>query len=171
MPPTPIDFSGIQPFKLVRDNWATLKPYHDNFLTTISFATVTAAFIGTLSMIIKHGFKMPRVHPAMEVEELEPSFTHPNEYVNVEDLAAAKLFDFEQRERARMAEAEKAWKELTEERRKEIEGEEITISNETEDREDANEIAAEERFQKDAEAGVENAMDILDDEGAFDALP
>src|ERR1700694_5553647 len=123
MPPTPIDLSGLPPFKLVRDNWGTIKPYHDNYLTTISFATVTAAFLGTLSLIIKHGFKFPRLHPKMEVEELEPSFEHPNEYVKVEDLAEAKLFEFERNERAKLAlEEAEEWDRLTEERRKEMEG-------------------------------------------------
>src|SRR5216110_3441805 len=73
MPPTPINVNSIQPFKAVLDNWSSLKPYHDNYLTTISLATVLTAFIGTMGMIVKHGFKIPRLHPMMEVEELEPS--------------------------------------------------------------------------------------------------
>src|SRR5436190_15058292 len=92
MAPTPINFKTIQPFHAVRDNWSSIKPYHDNYVTTISLATVLTAFLGTVSMIIKHGFKMPRLHPTMEVEELNPSWTHPNEYVSENDLTAAKLF-------------------------------------------------------------------------------
>jgi hypothetical protein len=122
MPPTPLDFSGVQPFKAVRDNWTALKPYHDNYVTTISFATVTAAFLGTLSMIIKHGFKMPRLLPIMEVDELDPSHEHPNEYINVEDLAEAKLFEFEQDERAAISrEHAEEMRKIWEQRKKESE--------------------------------------------------
>ena len=172
MVPTPIDFSGVQPFKAIRDNWSSIHPFHDNYITTISFATITAAFLGTLSLIIKHGFKMPRLHSSMETDELEPSFEHPNEYVKVEDLADAKLFEFEQRERENMAlEEAEAWEKLMEERRKEMEGDLPGIEHELGNgyEEDLDAEAAEERFQEDTEVGVENAMDILDDEGLFDA--
>jgi hypothetical protein len=170
MAPTPLDFSGVQPFKAVRDNWDSIKPFHDNYITTISFATIAAAFLGTISMIINHGFKMPRLHSSMDVEDLKPSYEHPNEYVKVEDLAEAKLFEFEQREREKSWLEAEAWRNLVEERRKEMEGglpgteEEPGESYE----EDLDAQAAEERFQEDTEAGVQNAMDILDDEGVFD---
>lgn len=156
MAPTPIDFKGIQPFRAVRENWSSLKPYHDNYITTISFATVLTAFLGTVSLIVKHGFKFPRLHPMIDVEELHPSpeLTHPNEYITEQDLAEAKLFEFEQEELLRMA-----WEE--EEIRRKLE----------ELKESETSKAAEEEFKQTAEAGLENAMDILDDEGAFEAKP
>ena len=95
MSPTPIKSKAIQPFQAVRDNWSSIKPYHNNYVKTISLATVFTAFLGTVSMIVQHGFKMPRIHPKMEVEELGPSITHPNEYVSEKDLAAVKLFEIE----------------------------------------------------------------------------
>jgi hypothetical protein len=173
MAPTAIDFSGVQPFKTIQDNWSPIHPFHDNYITTISFATIAAAFLGTVSLIIKHGFKMPRLHSSMESGELKPSYDHPNEYVKVEDLAESKLFEFEQRERETMAwEEAEAWKKLIEERRKEMEGDLPAIDHELGNGcewEDPDAEAAEERFHKDTEVGVENAMDILDDEGVFDA--
>ena len=39
----------------------------------------------------------------MEVDDLQPTLTHPNEYVSVQDLAEAKLFEFEQHQRWEMA--------------------------------------------------------------------
>ena len=117
MAPTPIKLKTIQPFQAVRDNWSSIKPYHDNYVTTISLATVITAFLGTVSLIVKHGFKMPRLHPIMEVEELQPSIVHPNEYVSENDLAAAKLFEFEmgqiaeEKERQRLYKAKQAAKE------------------------------------------------------------
>src|SRR5208282_2659070 len=94
MAPAPLNFNSIQPFKAVRDNWSSIKPYHDNYLTTISLATVLTAFLGTVSLIVKHGFKFPRLHPTMEVEDLQPSMEHPNEFVSLKDLTEAKFFDF-----------------------------------------------------------------------------
>jgi hypothetical protein len=94
MAPTP-SLNSLQPFKSVRDNWTSIKPYHDNYLSTISFANVITAFLGTLSMVITHGLKMPRLHPMMEVDDLEPSQEHPDEYVTDEDLTNAKLYEFE----------------------------------------------------------------------------
>jgi hypothetical protein len=86
MVPTPVEWNSLKPFKAARDNWSSLQPYHDNIATTISFATILTAFIGTASLMIKHGFKFPRLHPSMEVEELEPSpeLLHPNEYITEE---------------------------------------------------------------------------------------
>lgn len=162
----PISWNTIQPFKIVRDNWDKVEPYHDNIVKTVSLATILTAFIGTASLMIKHGFKFPRLHPSMEVEELEPSpeLAHPNEYVTAEELAEVKLFEFEMEDNWRRAK-EKWQKEQDAAGKvgKEIEG--ITVDS---DREDAETQAAEDIFQRNAEAGIGNAMDTLDDEGAFD---
>jgi hypothetical protein len=152
MAPTPVNLKELQPFKAVRDNWSTIKPYHDNYITTISFATVLTAFLGTVSLIIKHGLTMPRLHPTMDADELKPSphLDHPNEYISEQDLGEAKAFEFEQAYRWEMAiqEAER-WAQQQEKSKQTTQ-------------------AAEEGFKETAEAGVENAMDILDDElGAF----
>jgi hypothetical protein len=103
MAPTPLNFNSIQPFKAVRDNWSSIKPYHDNYLSTISLATVLTAFLGTVSLIVKHGFKFPRLHPIMEVEELQPSREHPNEFVTLKDLTEAKVFEFKVEQWKKMA--------------------------------------------------------------------
>jgi len=152
MVPTPVSFKELQPFKAIRENWSTLKPYHDNYVTTISFTTLLTAFLGTVSLMVKHGFKMPRLRPEMDIDGLQPSshLDHPNEYVTEQDLAEAKVFEFELVHRWDMAlrEAERQKKEQEEMR---PEGTE----------------ALEDEFKETAEGGVENAMDILDDEGAF----
>jgi hypothetical protein len=162
MPPMPFDFSGLQPFKTIRNNWGTIKPYHDNVTATIQFFTIAFAFLGMAAMIIKHGFKMPRLHPLMEVEDLEPSklLEHPNEFVKVEDLAEAKLWTLEQK-----FEAAQMW----EDKMREQAATEVTTNDDRqEDSVDTDIQAAEERFKESAQAGVENAMDVLDDEGSFD---
>ena len=170
MSPTPIKFNSIQPFKAVRDNWSSLKPYHDNYLTTISLATVLTAFIGTVGMIIKHGFKMPRLHPMMEVEELEPSIPqHPNEYVSEKDLAEAKLFEFEQEQRWEMAMEEHQRQETrAKEAEKQMENVKEVGRIVAKGSADLNIKAAEKKFQETTEGAVDNAMDVLDDEGSFD---
>ena len=87
------------------------------------------------------------------MDEIQPSshLDHPNEYVTEEDLAEAKVFEFELVHRWDMAlrEAERQRKELEEKKKLEV-----TEAVETE-------------FKETAEAGVENAIDILDDEGTF----
>jgi len=152
MAPTPVSFKELQPFKAIRENWSTLKPCHDNYVTTISFTTLLTAFLGTVSLMVKHGLKMPRLRSEMDIDELQPSshLNHPNEYVTEQDLAEAKVFEFELVHRWDMAlrEAERQKKEQEEMR---PEGTE----------------ALEDEFKETAEGGVENAMDILDDEGAF----
>jgi len=153
MAPTPVNFKALQPFRTIRENWSSIKPYHDNYVTTISFATLLTAFLGTVSLMVKHGFKMPRLRPEMDMDEIQPSshLDHPNEYVTEEDLAEAKVFEFELVHRWDMAlrEAERQRKELEEKKKLEV-----TEAVETE-------------FKETAEAGVENAIDILDDEGTF----
>jgi hypothetical protein len=159
----PINWSALQPFKAVRDNWDKVEPYHDNISKTLSLVTILTAFIGTASVIIKHGFKFPRLHPSMEVEELEPTpgLSHPNEYITEDELAEVKLFEFEM---------EDNWRRAREQWQREQDalgkaGKEITSDSE---RQNPETQAAEEIFQQNAETGVSNAMDTLDDEGAFD---
>jgi|SRR5271156_105476 len=95
MAPVPrFDWENLQPFKAIEGNWETIKPYYDNSMAILGFGTVLTAFMATLSTIIKHGFKMPRLHPIIRVEELKPSWSHPNEYVSEQDLADAMLYEF-----------------------------------------------------------------------------
>jgi hypothetical protein len=159
--PTPLDFSELQPFKTVRDNWAALKPYHDNYITTISFMTVATAFLGTVGLMVKHGFKFPRLHPAMEVEELPSSLEHENQYIGLDDLIELKIYEFEERE--------SRWRDM-----EPLEGPE---QEDAEKERGENEIPgvpsdtkmAEDNFKETSAAGMENAMDMLDEEGIFDA--
>ena len=101
----PITLTSLQPFKTVHENWSSIKPYYENYMTTISFASVLMAFLGTLSMMVKHGLKIPRLHPMMETVDLDVSHEHPNEYITEEDLINAKLFEFERTEMRRLDEA------------------------------------------------------------------
>ena len=111
MPPTPINFNGVQPFKAVRDNWYSVKPYYDNYINTISIATIFMTFLGSLSLVIKHGFTFPRVHPMMvDVEDLEPSREHANEFLKEKDLLEVKIWELEDELELRVAKAE-AWSE------------------------------------------------------------
>lgn len=56
-------------------------------------------FFSIIQQLIHHGFKFPRLHPDMEVEELSPSFEHPNEFITAEELAAAKIHAIEEQEK------------------------------------------------------------------------
>ena len=98
MAPTPINFNALQPFKAIRDNWYTVQPYYDNYTNTISLATVLLGFLGSISLIIKHGFTFPRLHPMMvDVDDLEPTSKHINEFVKEKDLADSRLWEMEER--------------------------------------------------------------------------
>jgi hypothetical protein len=166
MVPTPIDWNSLQPFKTLRDNWSALQPYHDNIATTISFATILTAFIGTASLMIKHGFKFPRLHPSMEVEDLEPSpeLLHPNEYITEEELTKVKVFEFAMDDKWRRA------KEQWESQEGKIdEGIEVEVAEGDEHDESSETRAAEEASQDTVEMGVGNAMDNLDDDAAFES--
>jgi hypothetical protein len=172
MAPTPVKFGSLQPFATIRDNWGSVKLYHDNYIRTVSLASVLTGFLGTLALIIKHGFKFPILHPKM-AEDIEPSdhLSHPNEYVSEEDLVEARLFELEQEERWRIAEE----LEREEQRKKEQEEEEQRkqkavdgAQTQDEEGEDPVTIEAEEGLQEQLQDGVENALDILDDEGEFD---
>ena len=100
MAPTPkFDVKDLQPFKVVEDNWDTIKPHYDHIMATVTFGSVIMAFVSTLSMIIKHGFKVPRLHPIVGIDELEPSWSHPNDYVSDQDLTDAKLYEFAMEQR------------------------------------------------------------------------
>ena len=165
MVPTPVDFNSLQPFKAIRDNWSSLKPYHDNYIASVSFATILTAFLGTISLVIKHGFKMPRLHPSMEVEELQPTIKHPNQFISEQDLLDAKLFEFERRQQL------EAWLE-SEDWLRELDVKAKTMGKEIKDEpghKHPNVQAAEEEFRETAEGVVENAMDILENQGACDA--
>jgi hypothetical protein len=93
----PLTPSTLEPFHAIRQNWPTLKPYYEAYLTTISLASVLTAFLGTLSLILKHGLTLPVIHPLMlDLSDLSPSrgLTHPNEYISVEELAKAKAVEW-----------------------------------------------------------------------------
>src|SRR5579859_1693244 len=166
----PINWGELQPFKTIRVNWSSVKPYHDNYVTTITFATITTAFLNTLGMIAKHGFKMPRLHPAMAVEDLEPNprLTHPNEYVSVEDLTEMQMYEVYQEELLRdellkeQLRQEGLQKDSEESQKETVEDAQTPVE---EEQESANE--AEEQFNDAASGAMENAMDILDNNGEF----
>ena len=169
MPPTPLNFKSVQPFAAIRDNWDTLKPYHDNYIRTVSFLSVLTGFVGTLALIIKHGFRFPILHPMM-AEDIEPDkeLEHPNEYVTEEDLVEAKLFEFEQEERWRLAKEMEMKEQQERERQKEEENQPIEPIIWEERGEDPVTKEAEEGLQEQLQDGAENAMDALDDENVFD---
>jgi hypothetical protein len=176
MSPTPVNFNLLQPFKVVRDNWDTLKPYHDNYTTTISLATVLVAFMGTLSMVIKHGFKFPRLHPMMiEPEELKPRLIHENEFISEKDLVEVRLYEIENDLRWRVAEDERRYQEIREHQAAQAEkapedkvGEGEGVQNGGDDEIDPMTDAAEKQFQDTVEVGVNDAMEVLDHQGAFE---
>ena len=41
---------------------------------------------------------MPRLHPTLGIEDLQPRLKHPNQFISEEDLLNAKLFEFERRQ-------------------------------------------------------------------------
>jgi hypothetical protein len=99
MSPLPVDLSQLEkPFQTVRNTWGTIKPYYVNYLTSIDFGNILMAFVAIVREVIHHGFKFPRFHPAIEVEELKPSFEHLNEFVSAEELAAARVTQIEEAE-------------------------------------------------------------------------
>lgn len=161
----PISFKSLQPFKAVRDNWSTLKPYHDNYVDTISLFTVFTAFLGTISLMVTHGFKMPRLHPTMEVEELQPSILHPNEYVTEQDLTEARLFEFEQEQRLRMVLENERERQDQEARRNR--GKEETMNKEMSETKDLNEEDAK-NHRKTTETTARNEKDVLNDDEAIE---
>jgi hypothetical protein len=57
------------------------------------------AFVGMIQQLIDHGFTFPRIHPDLDIEELQPSFEHPNEYITADELAAAKAYEIEEEQR------------------------------------------------------------------------
>lgn len=99
---------------------------------------------------------MPRLHPTMEVEELQPSRQHPNEYVTEQDLAEAKLFEFEMEQRWRLTQEEeqrRLGEEKEKEAQKEDEVDEVEGNEETDDDhrgEDPITKADEDNFHKNA---------------------
>jgi hypothetical protein len=117
MAPTPVNFNALQPFKAIRDNWYTVQPYYDNYSNTISLATVLLGFLGSVSLIIKHGFTFPRLHPMMvDVEDLEPKRKHHNEFVKEKDLADGRLWEIEEELNYKMAVMDEQTRRATEAR-------------------------------------------------------
>jgi hypothetical protein len=170
MAPTPVNLGSLQPFATIRDNWGSLKPYHDNYIRTVSLASVLTGFLGTLALIIKHGFTFPILHPKM-AEDIEPSdhLSHPNEYVSEEDLVEARLFELEQQERWRIAEElEREEQQRREQAAQEKQEQEEGVQIQQGEREDPVTMEAEEGLQEQLQDGADNALDILDDEGEFD---
>jgi hypothetical protein len=99
MSPLPVDLSQMEkPFQKVRNSWGVIKPYYTNYLTSINFGNILMAFVAIVQQVIDHGFKFPRVHPAIEVEELKPSFESLTECISVEELAAARITQIEEAE-------------------------------------------------------------------------
>jgi hypothetical protein len=85
----------LEPFGTVRQHWGTIKPYYKNYLTSINLGNILMAFVGVIEQVIHHGFTFPRMHPAIEVEELEPSLEHPNEFISTDELAQARACQVE----------------------------------------------------------------------------
>jgi len=97
MAPIPIkSFRSLQPFATVRENWGTVQPYVSNYITTVSFGVICMNFLAIIPQIIAHGFTFPRLHPALDFEDLEPSEEHPNEYVSPQELAEARIAEIEE---------------------------------------------------------------------------
>lgn len=88
----------LEPFGTVRQHWEAIQPYYKNYLTSINFGNILLAFVGVVEQAIHHGFTFPRMHPAIEVDELEPSFEHPNEYISTDELAQARACQVEEEE-------------------------------------------------------------------------
>ena len=110
-------------------------------------------------------------------EDIEPSkdLEHPNEYVSEEDLVEAKLFEFNQEEMERQAQEEREQQGVEEVDQARDKGEWVggTIGEEVweqeqEPKEDPVMMKAEEGLQGQLQDGVENALDVLDDENMFD---
>lgn len=160
MPPAPLSFESLQPFKTIRDNWSTLRPYYDNYMATISFTTILTAFLGTISLMVKHGFKFPRLHSDMDVEELQPRGRHPNQFISEDDLLDVKLFEFE---RLQVLEA---WLE-NEQWMKELREKVKPESGEDRDELDQSNPKAAEELDSTAELDIKSEMDILDDQNSF----
>jgi len=172
MPPAPLSFESLQPFKTIRDNWSTIRPYYDNYMTTISFTTILTAFLGTISLIVKHGFKFPRLHPDMDVEELQPRGRHPNQFISEDALLDVKLFEFERSQALEAWLEHEQWMKELREKAKPERGEdrdENSFDNIREnDLEKSNAKAAEEELDGPLKPGIKNDMDILDDNDSFD---
>lgn len=117
----------------------------------------------------------------MMAEDIEPEkhLEHPNEYVTEEDLVEAKLFEFEQEEKWRIAQEEMEGQQQEKERQQEQEGPTRVDTGEGEQIVEEAEVRSEDPVTKEAEEGLqeqlqdaaENAMDVLDDEDMFEVLP
>jgi len=170
MAPTPINFNALQPFKAIRDNWYTVQPYYDNYTNTISLATVLLGFLGSISLIIKHGFTFPRLHPMMvDVEDLEPTSKHINEFVKEKDLADSRVWEME--EQLKMIVMEENIRGAGEARDAPQHGNKLRESETEESEEEGNEpttTPAEQPFRETAEIGLDQVSHNVGDKEALD---
>jgi hypothetical protein len=170
MAPTPINFSALQPFKAIRDNWYTVQPYYDNYTNTISLATVLLGFLGSISLIIKHGFTFPRLHPMMvDVDDLEPTRKHLNEFVKEKDLADSRLWEME--EQLKMIVMDENIRAAEEARDAPQHGDNLRESETEESEEEEIEpirTAAEQPFHETAEIGLDQVRHNVGDKEALE---
>jgi hypothetical protein len=171
MAPTPINFSALQPFKAIRDNWYTVQPYYDNYTNTISLGTVLLGFLGSVSLIIKHGFTFPRLHPMMvDVDDLEPTRKHLNEFVKEKDLADSRLWEME--EQLKMLVMEENIREAGEARDAPQHFADKLRESETEESEEEGDepttTPAEQPFHETAEIGLDQVSHNVGDKEALD---
>jgi hypothetical protein len=170
MAPTPINFSALQPFKAIRDNWYTVQPYYDNYTNTISLATVLLGFLGSISLIIKHGFTFPRLHPMMvDVDDFEPTSKHLNEFVKEKDLADSRLWEME--EQLKEIVMDEKIREAGEARNTPQQGNRVGESYTAETEEEGIEPTtspAEQPFHETAEIGLDQAGHNVGDKEALD---
>jgi len=89
-------FQNLQPFAVVRKNWGTVQPYISNYTSAVTFGVIFMNFLAIIPQVIAHGFTFPRLHPALDFEDLEPSEEHANEYVSPQELAEAMIAEIEE---------------------------------------------------------------------------
>jgi hypothetical protein len=89
----------MQPFSTVRSNWGAVGPSVANTQTALSFSVICMNIIALIPELIAHGFTFPRITPLPpELDDLEPSDEHPNEFVSPQHLAEAKMAQIEAEE-------------------------------------------------------------------------
>jgi hypothetical protein len=85
-------FKSLQPFSTVRSNWGAVGPSVANTQTTLSFGVMFLNIITLIPELIAHGFTFPRITPLPpDLDDLEPSIEHPNEFITPQHLAEAKM--------------------------------------------------------------------------------
>lgn len=89
----------MQPFSTVRSNWGTVGPSVTNTQTGLSFGVICLNIIALIPELITHGLTFPRITPLPpELDDLEPSDEHPNEFITPQHLAEAKMAEIEREE-------------------------------------------------------------------------